>query len=164
MERISTASSLGRPRHEVVTASSRTELEGVKAASLNGPLPIGFCANVSSPTLLKYPGGNRKMLDSRLGRIGSGFSVSILTVVLPFALTDLMVAMRARTTCLLSGLRTRSRVNFTASASSGSPLENCTLGRSSNTQVVGAVLRQLVATAGTSSPFSSEKVRVSKIG
>ncbi len=88
---------------------------------------------------------------------GSGFLVTMRTVVGFTAVTDSMVANPAVTT-VLPGTRFRSIVARTSSAVSGEPSWNFTPGRSVNSQVVSLSAFHEVARPGWSCSAVSHRV------
>ena len=100
--------------------------------------------------------GMMRISGSIIGSSGSGYLVSILTLSGSMTLTCLIERVKSASDAgELGTLGARSNDATTSLAVNGEPSENCTFGRSWNSQVVSPTRRHAVASAGATSSFSS---------
>ena len=132
----------GRPRQcGMVTAVNSIRSPGTLRTNFQGPLPIGFLRNSSSPTRSIYPLGmmapsGATARDSPAGRPICGLVVRTLTV--NSSITSMLLIVRrmlAAADASEPGPIWRSRLNLTSCAVSLSPLWKVWPGRMKKVQV-----------------------------
>ena len=133
----------------------------VHSTNLKGPVPTGFRLACASPTCVTYFGGSWYMRVMRAGIAGSGTLVWKRTVEGSTTSTRSIVPNQPFCGDLKSARLMRSKENFTAFASKGSPLWNFTPWRSLASHTLSLTSLYDVASAGTICSCLSRVSRVS---
>ena len=154
----------GRPSqpHQSRLASITSRSSFTHSTNRYAPVPTGRRASSFTPSSVVRRAGRiwAPIWARRTRSRGSGFFVTMRTVVGVTAWMDSIVANPAWTT-VLPGSRLRSSVALTSSAVSGEPSWNFTPGRSVSSQVVSFTFRHDVASPGWRRSAASHRVSVS---